>query len=198
MKITQSEKATEKDITYMRDDLVNLVNDVYLYNRQSKQIIKQNEQNITNAINYDFDAMRKNEYVENNKKWRKTKIIAGIAGVSGLVGLIAAGAITQNPTFFSPGNLIVGSLLPAFAVCAINYFQEFSPKHQAKLEKIKQARQSTLNKALNSEQMLHDSKEIEVQQAWIDAISDELLKDINPEILQAYSKDKLSQQEQAL
>lgn len=198
MKITQSKRAVEKDVSYMRDDLVNLVNDVYSYNKQSKQNISQNEQNITSAINYDFDAMRKNEYAENNKKWRKTKIIAGIAGVSGLVGLIAAGAITQNPTFFSPGNLIVGSLLPAFAVCAINYFQEFSPKHQVRLEKIKQARQSTLNEALNSEQILHDRKEIEVQQAWIDAISDELLKDINPEILHAYSKDKLSQQEHSL
>ena len=100
MKITQSKKATKQNITYMQNDLINLLNEIYEHNEQSRENAQQNIQNVATSINYDFDVMRKTEYVENDKKWRKGKIIAGISGVAGFVGLVAAGAITQGAAVY--------------------------------------------------------------------------------------------------
>ena len=176
-----------------------MLNDFSESLEQSKTSAQQNKQNITNAINFYFDSMKKHENETHYKKWNKRALVAGATSIAGIVGLVAAGTITQNPTFFSPGNLIVGSLLPALAVGVTNYFAAFSPKHRDKLDKIEQARKTTLNEALNSKQVLHDQKEIEVHEAWIEAIGDELYKGVSEQAKNTYfeivAKRKLEEQQ---
>ena len=197
MKVTQSEQATEQDVVYMTKDLQAMLNEFTESLKQAEEKAEQNKKNITDAINFDFDSMKSFKNKEHDKKWRKTKIIAGVAGVTGLVGMIAAGAITQNPTFFSPGNLVVGSLLPAIGLGAANYFAAFSPKHQNEMDKIEKARQEALDEAMNGEQVRHDQKEIEVNRAWFEAISNELFGDVTNEAIDRVMRERAAKHQES-
>ncbi len=196
MKITQSEKATEQDLVYIKEDLTSLFNDLS-ENLEKNEIKAHNNLEIhRQSINADFDGLKRHENEKHYKKWNKRAIIAGVTSIAGVVGLVAAGAITQNPTFFSPGNLIVGGLLPAFAVGLTNYFASFSPKHREKLEKIEQERQAHLDNIPFSKHALHDQKEIEINKAWMDAVANELgFNEVNPKALEAYAQRKLEEQQ---
>lgn len=195
MKITQAEKATERDVAYIKQDLVAMFNDFSESLAQSEINAQNNLEIHKQSINADFDGLKRYENSTHDKKWRKWKVVAGVASVASIVGLVAAGVITQNPTFYSPGNLIVGGLLPG----VVNYFAAFSSKHQNKLKKIEEERQTHLDNVPFSQQALHDQKEIEVNKAWIDAISDELgVSGIKPEHMIALANRKMAEQGQTL
>ena len=196
MKVKKSEKATEQDIAYVKEDLVSLFNDISDTLEQNEIKAQNNIEIHKYSINADFDGLKRHENSAHDNKWRKWKVVAGIASVASVVGLVAAGIITQNPTFYSPGNLIVGGLLPG----VVNYFAAFSTKHQNRLKEIEEERQTHLDNVPFSQQALHDQKEIEVNKAWLDAISNELgLNDIKLEHLEALTKRrKLTEQGQSL
>ena len=195
MKVTQVNNATEQDVIYMREDLISIFNDVSESLTKTEIDAKRNMEIHEQSINADFDGLKRHENEKHYKKWNKRAIIAGAISIAGVVGLVAAGAITQNPTFFSPGNLIVGGLMPALAVGVTNYFAAFSPKHRERLEKIEQERQTHLDNIPFSKQALHDQKEIEVNKAWMDAVANELgLNEVNPKALEAYAQRKLKEE----
>ncbi len=195
MKITQVNNATEQDVAYMREDLISIFNDVSENLPKIEIDAKRNMEIHEQSINADFDGLKKHENEKHYKKWNKRAIIAGATSIVGVVGLVAAGAITQSPTFFSPGNLIVGGLLPALAIGVTNYLAAFSPKHRERLEKIEQERQERIDNVPFSKQALHNQKEIEVNKAWMDAVANELgFNDINLKALEAYVQRKLKEE----
>ena len=195
MKVTQVNDATEQDVAYMREDLISIFNDVSENLTKTETDAKRNMEIHQQSINADFDGLKRHENEKHYKKWNKRAIIAGATSIAGVVGLVAAGVITQNPTFFSPGNLIIGGLLPALAVGVTNYFAAFSPKHRERLEKIEQERQARIDNIPFGKQALHDQKEIEVNKAWMDAVANELgFNDVNPKDLEAYAQRKLKEE----
>lgn len=191
MKVKNVAEATEQDLSYARDELFSMLEDITDSIEQAESNMQKNIEIHKTSINADFDGLRRYENAKHDKKWRPAKIAIGIAGVAGFVGLIAAGAITKNPTFFSQGNLITGGLVALASLGFGNYlatFPAFSPKHQQKLENIEQERQSRLENVEFSEQALHDQKEIEVNKAWMDAVANELGIDKSPKVLRAVAQ----------
>lgn len=197
MKVTQVNDATEQDLAYMRGDLVDLINEIYEYQGQSKTQLEQDIQTTKDAVNLDFDSLKKAKFKEHDKKFRPAKIISTAVGLAGSIGMIAAGVITRNPTFFSAGNLIAAGLLPGIAYGVTDYISNFTFVHDQH-DKIEQERKNSMNKALNSEHISHAQKEIEVQQAWYDAISEELFAGVNPEVLNDIAQRKVAEQQQGL
>lgn len=189
MKIKQSEKATEQDISYINSELYALFNDLSETLEQNEARAQNNMEIHSYSINADFDGLKRQADKEHNKKWNKGRVVAGIASVVGLVGLIAAGTITQNPTFFSPGNLILVGSAPILSQGLVNYFSAFSLKHNERLKDIEDERQARLDNVPFSPQALHDQKEIEVNKAWLDAVESELgLNNIDTKNLEALAK----------
>lgn len=137
MKVKNVAEATEQDLSYARDELFSMLEDITDSIEQAESNMQKNIEIHKTSINADFDGLRRYENAKHDKKWRPAKIAIGIAGVAGFVGLIAAGAITKNPTFFSRGNLITGGLVALASLGFGNYlatFPAFSPKHQQNLK----------------------------------------------------------------
>lgn len=185
IEIKKIEDASQKDISYLQEDLIKYFNEFYDGIKFAQKNAKDNKETAEKAINLDYDTL---EGVE-SKKITKKPLIAGLIGtgvsIAGILGLASASILTKNPTFFSVGNVatlgIAGIMTTGFA----NYFQIFKNK---KLEKIKKDRQMHLDSIPFSNQSVHDKREIEVNEAYFEAIGNKLgLDDISTEALRLFA-----------